>query len=43
MSIVLFAMIGNMLEAGAVYWICFTIYAIFRIIKIGVDLGKELK
>lgn len=32
MSIVLFAIIGATIEAGAAYWICFSLFSAFRVI-----------
>lgn len=40
MSIVLFAIIGSIIEAGVGYWICFSVYALFRTIKIVADTIK---
>lgn len=34
MSIILFAIIGEAINAGIAYWICLTLYSIFRVIKI---------
>lgn len=33
MSIVLFAIIGAKIGAGTLYWICFGLYCLFKIIK----------
>ena len=33
MSIVLFAMIGAMLDAGVAYWICFGVYCLLWVIE----------
>ena len=34
MSIILFAMIGATINAGAASWICFGIYSVFRVLTI---------
>lgn len=34
MSIVLFAIIGATMKAGLGYWICFSFYCLFRVIKL---------
>lgn len=41
MSIVLFAIIGAHINAGAGYWICFGVYCLFRIFKVLCELGKK--
>jgi uncharacterized membrane protein len=33
MGIVLFAIIGATIKAGAAFWICFTIYCLIKLIK----------
>lgn len=43
MSIILFAMIGAAIDANIAYWICFTIYAIFRTLKIFIELCEALQ
>ena len=42
MSIVLFAIIGAKIDAGVAYWICFSIYCVFRVLKILYDIAKEM-
>lgn len=42
MSIVLFAMIGAMLKAGAAYWIIYGIFCAFKVGKAVADTIKEM-
>lgn len=41
MAIVLFAIIGATINAGAGYWICFAIYCTVFLIKTICDVVKE--
>lgn len=41
MSIVLFAMIGAQIGAGAAYWICFGVYCVCALSKVILELAKE--
>ena len=41
MGMVLFAIIGATIDVGAGFWICYTFYCIFKIIKYLVMAFKE--
>jgi uncharacterized membrane protein len=41
MTIVLFAILGAIVNAGAGYWICFAIYCVMFLIKTIVDVVRE--
>ena len=41
MSIVLFAIIGSKINAGAVYWACFGVYIFAKILRLTLDCLKE--
>ena len=43
MGIVLFAIIGSIIDAGVGYWICFSIFAVARTIKIVMDIIKSFE
>lgn len=43
MSIVLFAMIGAMLDAGVAYWIIFGCYCVGWFCKFLINLGKQME
>ena len=43
MSIVLFAIIGATMKAGMGYWICFSFYCLFWVIKLIASLYKKKK
>lgn len=40
MSIVLFAIIGATIKAGAGYWICFSVFCLLKAIRLIADLIK---
>lgn len=42
MPIVLFAIIGANINAGAAYWICFAVYCIAYILKAACEAIKEM-
>lgn len=42
MPIVLFAIIGALIDAGVGYWICFSIYCAAVAIKLIMDVVKKL-
>jgi hypothetical protein len=42
MPIVLFAIIGALIDAGVGYWICFSIYCTAVAIKLIMDVVKKL-
>ena len=37
----MFAVIGGTIEAGAIYWICFTVYTAVRVIKAIIETIAE--
>lgn len=42
MLIVLFAIIGASINAGTAYWICYAVYCIGFVVKVLVDVIKEM-
>ena len=40
MDIVLFAMLGAMLDAGTAYWICFGVYTASKFINLCFDIEE---
>ena len=41
MAIVLFAIIGATIDAGVGYWICFSVYCVFRVIKALIEVLED--
>ena len=41
MDIIMLAIIGGTIEAGAIYWICFTVYTTVRVIKAIIEIISE--
>lgn len=41
MSIVLFAIIGSIIEAGVAYWICFGVYCFFCLARAIYSVSKN--
>lgn len=41
MAIVLFAIIGATMHAGAAYWVCFGLYCFFRLVKSIAEVLKD--
>ena len=41
MSIILFAMLGAMLDAGTAYWICFGAYVTLKLISLFLEIEEE--
>ena len=41
MSIVLFAIIGAMINAKTAYWICFSVFCMFKVISVLYKLSED--
>lgn len=37
MTIVLFALIGALIDANVAYWVCFAIFVVFKVLALVVD------
>ena len=41
MSIILFALIGAAIHGGTAYWICFSFYCLFAVVKVIMKVKEE--
>lgn len=41
MSIIMFALIGAAIQGGTAYWICFSLYCVFAVLKAIMKVREE--